>query len=145
MLSYTPKEVAMFLKIIDLPYTKEREMIQVIVDKDLATFEKMVDNELEKLDEGDSTINEQQEALWTYFKVIKLRLLYQQECPFVRLKLRTILKEFKYKRRSEKLMNEIQEILNQLQLETYLKGYITCSVKEIDLDDYIMIRLKLEN
>lgn len=42
-------------------------------------------------------------------------------------------------------MNEIQEILNQLQLETYLKGYITCSVKEIDLDDYIMIRLKLEN
>lgn len=77
MLSYTPKEVAMFLKIIDLPYTKEREMIQVIVDKDLATFEKMVDNELEKLDEGDSTINEQQEALWTYFKVIKLRLLYQ--------------------------------------------------------------------
>lgn len=145
MLSYTPKEVAMFLKIIDLPYTKEREMIQVIVDKDLATFEKMVDNELEKLDEGDSTINEQQEALWTYFKVIKLRLLYQEECPFVRLKLRTILKEFKYKRRSEKLMNEIQEILNQLQLETYLKGYITCSVKEIDLDDYIMIRLKLEN
>lgn len=145
MLSYTPKEVAMFLKIIDLPYTKEREMIQVIVDKDLATFEKMVDNELEKLDEGDSTINEQQEALWTYFKVIKLRLLYQQECPFVRLKLRTILKEFKYKRRSEKLMNEIQEILNQLQLETYLKGYITCLVKEIDLDDYIMIRLKLEN
>ena len=145
MLSYTPKEVAMFLKIIDLPYTKEREMIQVIVDKDLATFEKMVDNELEKLDEGDSTINEQQEALWTYFKVIKLRLLYQEECPFVRLKLRTILKEFKYKRRSEKLMNEIQEILNQLQLETYLKGYITCLVKEIDLDDYIMIRLKLEN
>lgn len=145
MLSYTPKEVAMFLKIVDLPYTKEREMIQVIVDKDLAAFEKMVDNELEKLDEGDSTINEQQEALWAYFKVIKLRLLYQQECPFVRLKLRTILKEFKYKRRSEKLMNEIQEILNQLQLETYLKGYITCSVKQIDLDDYIMIRLKLEN
>lgn len=145
MLSYTPKEVAMFLKIVDLPYTKEREMIQIIMGTELTVFEKLVDNELEKLDEGCPIISEQQEALWAYFKVIKLRLLYQQECPFVRLKLRTILKEFKYKRRSEKLMNEIQEILNQLQLETYLKGYITCSVKETDLDDYIMIRLKLEN
>lgn len=145
MLSYTPKEVAMFLKIADLPYTKEREMIQMIAGTELTAFEKSVDNELEKLDEGYPILNEQQEALRAYFKVIKLRLLYQNECQFVRLKLRTILKEFKYKRRSEKLMNEIQNILDEFELKTYLKGHMTCSVKEIDLDDFIMIRLKSEN
>lgn len=49
MFSYTPKEVAMFLKIVDLPYTKEREMIQIIGDKDIVFFEKMVDNELDAI------------------------------------------------------------------------------------------------
>ena len=102
----------------------------------------MVDNELEQLVEGHSAIEEQQEALWAYFKVIKLRLLYQHECLFVRLKLRTLLREFKYKRRSQKLMSDIQGILTQLQLETYSKGYMTCSIEEIDLDEYILIRLK---
>lgn len=145
MFSYTPKEVAMFLKIADLPYTKEREMIQMIADTELTAFEKSVDNELEKLDEGYPILNDQQAALRAYFKVIKLRLLYQNECQFVRLKLRTILKEFKYKRRSDKLMNEIQNILDEFQLKPYLKGHIACSVKEIDLDDFVMIRLKSEN
>lgn len=141
-MSYTPKEVAQFLKISDLPYSKERKVINLIYPQDSSYYEKLVDAELELLAEGRTPIKNQEAALWSFFKVIKLRLVYNEECEFIRLKLRTVLKEFGYKRRSEKLMSEIQLILDELSLDTYLKGYVTCELKEIDLDDFVMIRLK---
>lgn len=141
-MSYTPKEVAQFLKISDFPYSKERQMISKIYPQDTTFYEKCVDAELELLLEGRYPTKNQDADLWSFFKVIKLRLVYHEECEFVRLKLRTVLKEFGYKRRSDKLMSVIEEILNELGLDTFLKGYVACELKEIDLDDFVMIRLK---
>lgn len=139
---YTPKEVAQFLRISDFPYSKERKIIHMIYSQEASIYERLVDVELELLVEGRELIKNQEEALWSFFKVIKLRLVYNEECEFVRIKLRTVLKEFGYKRRSDKLMSEIQLILDTLELDTFLKGYVGCELKEIDLDDFMMIRLQ---
>ena len=114
----------------------------MIYSQEASIYERLVDVELELLVEGRELIKNQEEALWSFFKVIKLRLVYNEECEFVRIKLRTVLKEFCYKRRSDKLMSEIQLILDTLELDTFLKGYVGCELKEIDLDDFVMIRLQ---
>lgn len=143
MQMYKPKEVAMYLKLSDLSYSKERAMIEKIYPQDTLHYERLVDAQLELLGEGLPSISNQDEALWSFFRVIKLRLVYNDDCEFIRVKLRTVLKEFGYKRRSDKLMNEIQVILDELQLDTFLKGYVSCMMKDIALDDFVMIRLKV--
>lgn len=141
-MKYTAEEVAQFLKLADFTYSKERAMIKLLYPSDTSFYEKKVDAIIELLVEGQHLTKNQEVALWSYFKVIKLRLMYHEDCDFIRIKLRTVLKEFNYKRRSEKLVRDIEHILQTLQLETYLKGYVLCSIKEIDLDDFVMIRLK---
>lgn len=77
-----------------------------------------------------------------FFRFVKLRLIYGRKCDFVRLKLRTLLKDFGYKRRTNALVINIKETMEALQLDCFLKGYEKCDIGLIDLDDMIIIRLK---
>lgn len=154
---YTPNDVAMYLNQSDFTYSMEREILNKIVSElqdqrvSKIAFIKEVDDILETYDPDIlKELNElnlklsSDHQLISYFKVIKLRLHYTEGCDHVRVKLRTILKRFGYKRRSEKLINELDEILNQLGLTVSLKGGIGCKLNEILLDEFIMIRLRSE-
>ena len=77
-----------------------------------------------------------------YFRLTKLKLSYVEGCDYIRLKLRTLLKNFGYKRRTEKLVLSINRSLEKLKLECSLKRREKCNIGEIDLDDMIIIRLK---
>lgn len=77
-----------------------------------------------------------------FFRFIKLRLTYIENCNFVRIKLRTLLRNFGYKRRSENIVNNIKRTMKALRLESYLRDYQPCDINEIDIDDTLIIRLK---
>lgn len=76
-----------------------------------------------------------------FFRFIKLRLTYTEGCSFVRLKLRTLLRNFGYKRRSEILVKDINRSMKSLDLQCYLKDYQVCDIAKVRLDDIIIIRL----
>ena len=75
-----------------------------------------------------------------YFKLIWLQLMYSG-ITYRKVKLRKLLRDFGYKRRSEKLINCIQQAMDNLNLKVYLRDYIPCNIHNIDIDDMIIIRL----
>lgn len=76
-----------------------------------------------------------------YFKLIKLQLMYRVN--YKKIKLRNLLRDFGYKRRTSELMISMNRILDALGLKTYLKNYELCNICDIDLDDMIIIRLNV--
>jgi hypothetical protein len=92
----------------------------------------------------DGDINEQgiQGVIESYFKIIKLSLIYIEGKEYRKIKLRSLLKKFGYKRRSTQLVDYTQRTLMELGLKTYLKGYTPCDISEIGIDDMVMIRLE---
>lgn len=89
----------------------------------------------------DGSVNEQG-VIESFFKIIKLQLTYTPDKEYRKIKLRTLIGRFGYKRRSPKLIVYIDEALKSLGLVTYLKGYSPCNIEEIKLDDTVIIRLK---
>lgn len=85
---------------------------------------------------------EDQQYIEAFFRYIKLRLTYTPKVSYVNLKLRTLLWDFGYKRRTSHLIDNISRTLKALKLETYLRNYEKCNIADIKLDDMIMIRLK---
>lgn len=76
-----------------------------------------------------------------YFKLIKLQLMYRVN--YKKIKLRNLLRDFGYKRRTSELMISMNRILDALGLKTYLKNYELCNICDIGLDDMIIIRLNV--
>lgn len=76
-----------------------------------------------------------------YFRYVKLKLIYT-DIGCYRLKLRTLLKDFGYKRRSAAWNESVNRALKALDLQPYLKNYEQCNLAEIKVDQMVMIRLK---
>lgn len=76
-----------------------------------------------------------------YFKYVKLQIMYSPQ-QYKKLKLRTILHEFGYQRRSTLLVETLNRTLRALKLETYLRGNEVCKISDISIDDMIILRLK---
>ena len=94
------------------------------------------------LREVDSTIEADTGADYfgAYFKLIWLQLMYSG-ISYRKIKLRTLLHDFGYKRRTEALTSSMIHALNALELVTYLRNYEVCDIRDVKLDDMIMIRL----
>ena len=167
---YTPYDIAVFFFAADFTKSIERAVLHDIwkngnlpdkYRKDESLFRRHVYHDLSKFDGSlddvdelnlltrdtehafciDGAVNEQG-IVESYFKVIKLELTYLKGKDFRKIKLRSLLKQFGYKKRSAQLVAGIQHILDALELKTYLKGYVSCDIAEIDIDDTLMIRLK---
>jgi len=76
-----------------------------------------------------------------YFKLIKLQLLYSG-ISYRKIKLKNLLRDFGYKRRTPELVTNINNVLYTLGLRTYLKGYEPCSIADVSIHDMIIIRLE---
>lgn len=84
--------------------------------------------------------NNSYDVLGTYFRIVKLKLLYT-DISCYKLKAKTLINDFGYKRRSADLMRRTGNALKALNLKTYLKNYRECDLSEIKLDQMVMIRL----
>ena len=58
----------------------------------------------------------------SFFRIIKLKLSYCEGVSYVRIKVRTLLREFNYKRRHSIFVGKLKKSMKSLGLVTYLKG-----------------------
>ena len=156
-------DIAVFLSIIDLPYIEERELIKILSDvfgnnESLKDFMIKIDEQLEQLDsqiikdlkELDSKLkkslitDDYKQDMAHYLKVMKLRLEYT-DTDYIKIKFRTLLKQLGYKRRSDKLVNDLTEMFNHLGLVVFKKGGYLGDLSELPLDEFLTIRLRSED
>lgn len=76
-----------------------------------------------------------------FFKSLRVRILYIGDKNFARMKLRTLLAVYGYKRRSSGLVRYLQDCLLFYRIQTFLRGNVSCDVEEINLDDMITFRV----
>lgn len=76
-----------------------------------------------------------------FFKSMRIRILYGNGNDYVRIKLRTLLKQYGYKRRSQLLLQQINRCMLFYHLETGVRGGISCSIEEVDLDQMLTFRV----
>lgn len=76
-----------------------------------------------------------------FFKMKRLQILYLEGQDYVRMKLRTLLKVYGYKRRTQELLRYFRECLMFYHMQTYLRGREECDIGEIGLDEMIIIRV----
>ena len=88
----------------------------------------------------DETIHEE-ENIESFFRIVKLSLIYGEGKDYRKIKLRKLLKHFGYKRRSAQLVEYVRRTLDALNLKTYLRGNVPCDISEVRIDDMVMIRL----
>ena len=76
-----------------------------------------------------------------FFKELRIKIKYINTRGFARMKLRTLLSELKYKRRSSSVMDYIQKCLYFYHIEVTLKGNQPCDLKECSLDDVVIFKV----
>ncbi|MBQ9764398.1 MAG: hypothetical protein IJV92_08595 [Phascolarctobacterium sp.] len=77
-----------------------------------------------------------------FFKNIRIRILYADGNDYVRIKLRSLLKHYGYKRRSKAIMRHIKTCMRVYKLIATQRGKIPCVLEDIDLDTMLSFRIK---
>lgn len=76
-----------------------------------------------------------------FFMIMRLRILFVTEQKYVRMKLRTLLKNYGYKRRSDAITAHIRDCLMFYHIQPYLRNGEECNIRDISLDDMITFRI----
>lgn len=74
-----------------------------------------------------------------FFKSLRIKILYIGGKNYSRIKLRTLLSAYGYKRRSKFFIDYVKKCLAFYKIQTFWRGEI-CDVAEINLDDMITFR-----
>lgn len=82
--------------------------------------------------------------LRSYFMELRLRMIFIDNQDYVRMKLRTLLHDHGYKRRTPGLNAYLKQCMFFYHIESYVRGGEPCDIEEISLDDMITFRV-LEN
>ncbi len=81
------------------------------------------------------------ENLMFFFKNLRYRILYLEKKDYVRMKIRTIMKKYDYKRRSKQFNNYLEMCLSFYHIKTFSKGNVSCDITTEDID--VMISFKI--
>jgi len=166
---YTPWDVAVYLSLENLSCRRQTEVIKDLFSnfnsdivypyrENYLLFKKSISDLLivyglsnEEYSEAELIMNEigsmdlyepdNEYVFGAYFRVIKLQLLYSR-ISYRKIKLKNLLRDFGYKRRTTELVASINNALHMLGLKTYLKDHEPCSIADVSIHDMIMIRLK---
>ena len=76
-----------------------------------------------------------------YLKRMRIVILYHGKQDYVRVKLKTLLRAYGYRRRSAKLMTFLKQGMERYGLVSFLRGNQRCDIEEIRLDDMISFRV----
>jgi hypothetical protein len=168
---FMPIDIAVYFVISNFPVSEEKRILESLWNGHNSTispeyrtnkklFRNSIYNDLAEYDCTDDELDElnllmqdmdyryfddsskEQSIIEGFFKIIKLQLTYTPNMEYRKIKLRTLIARFGYKRRSANLIDYIDDALKSLGLVTYLRGYVPCNITEIKLDDMVIIRLK---
>lgn len=85
---------------------------------------------------------EDEEEDWTLFFIsLRLRMIFLDSQDYVRMKLRTMIGYYGYKRRTVELTAYLKDCLMFYHIKTYTRGENPCDIREIALDDMITFRV----
>jgi hypothetical protein len=77
-----------------------------------------------------------------FFKKLRVQILYLGKKEYTRMKLRTLMAEYGYKRRSKEFVSFLKMRLAFYHIQTTLRGNEVCDVETMDsLDDMITFRV----
>lgn len=76
-----------------------------------------------------------------FFMFLRLRIKYTNNQDYIRMKLRTLLSHYGYKRRSNDLVGYLRDCMYFYHIESYLRGDVLCDIRDIDIDDMITFRV----
>lgn len=168
----TPQDAAVYLFLENVSHKRKNEILcdlfenynQMIVRdyrKSYLQFKQCVMNLLNVYELDDATYNEaelivketentefyideEEDCFAAYFKFIRLQLMYSG-ISYRKTKLRNLLRDFGYKRRTPQLTSNMNNAINTLGLKTYRRAYEECDICSAGLDDMIIIRLIEKN
>lgn len=76
-----------------------------------------------------------------FFKCLRIKILFLGTQNYSRIKLRTLLKQYGYQRRSQKLMQYLNECIFFYHIQPYVRGGAECDMGSISLDEMITFRV----
>ena len=76
-----------------------------------------------------------------FFMLVRLRILYGQGKAYVRIKLKTLLGHYGYKRRSLQINEHIRDCLMFYHIQPFLRDNEECDIRDIKIDDMLTFRL----
>ena len=76
-----------------------------------------------------------------YFAWMRLEILYTPDKDYVRMKLKTLLGHYGYKRRNTAINERLRDCILFYHLQPYLKGGDECDIRDINIDDWITFRI----
>jgi hypothetical protein len=76
-----------------------------------------------------------------FFKSARLRILYGTSNGYIRLKLRTLLKVYGYKRRSSQLVERMKCCMAFYHIDATLRDGVFCRIDDIGLDEMLTLRI----
>lgn len=76
-----------------------------------------------------------------FFKSLRIRIIFGNKKGYVRIKFRTLLRQYGYRRRSERLVDYINTCIDFYRLKPYLRGGVECDIRTVDIDEMIIFKL----
>lgn len=77
-----------------------------------------------------------------FFKSMRIKLLYVKKGGYMRMKLKTLIYKYGYRRRSTNITSYLKNRLDYYQIGTYTRGKKECDIKNISIYDMITFRIK---
>ena len=106
-----------------------------VIDAEFPSLKNLLTTRNIEISDGDFTAD--YSDLDLFFKSIRLRIRY-----LVRIKLRTLLKRYGLKRRSQKFIDNFLLCLWFYELQIFLPGNKPCDIRTIDINSTIIFRVK---
>lgn len=125
--------------ILDIHYWMHYFYEKPILDREFPAIQK-------DLAYGKYTVNKEQYIseytdLDLFFKSVRIRILYGKGNNYVRIKLRSLLTQYGYQRRSQLLLQHINRCMLFYHLEATLRGGAVCDMETCGLDKMITFRV----
>ena len=125
--------------ILDIRYWMHYFYEKPILDREFPSIQK-------DLEYGNHTINigeyiSDYSDLDLFFKNVRIRILYGKGNAYVRIKLRSLLTQYGYRRRSQLLIQHINHCMFFYHLEATLRGGVPCDIETCGLDKMLTFRV----
>lgn len=76
-----------------------------------------------------------------FFKSTRLRILYGGGKDYVRIKRRTLLARYGYKRMSSALVEQFNRCMYFYHLQPYVRSFVACRIEDVKIDEMLIFRI----
>ena len=125
--------------ILDIRYWMHYFYEKPILDREFPTIQKDLEYGKHTVDMG-RYISDYSD-LDLFFKSVRIRILYGKGNDYVRIKLRSLLTQYGYQRRSQLLLQHINRCMLFYHLEATLRGGAACDIETCGLDKMLTFRV----